>query len=119
MRLGIDRHPHDDDVRVINGIRRGEDLHPLLIRSVGNPAEGLEGFEAVPQGVIELTSSLTETQLNHWNELPPNQFRFEEGVKSVPRTSLYRLIERAKSVGLLLETGGVYKKTSPGFVVTL
>jgi len=34
VRLGMDAAIHDEDVRVINGIRRGEEMQPMLIRSV-------------------------------------------------------------------------------------
>jgi hypothetical protein len=34
VRLGMDAAIHDEEVRVINGIRRGEQMCPLLIRSV-------------------------------------------------------------------------------------
>jgi len=34
VRLGMDAAAHDEDVRVINGIRRGEQMQPMLIRSV-------------------------------------------------------------------------------------
>ena len=33
--LGMDSH--GEEVRVINGVRRGEEMHPLLIRPVGDP----------------------------------------------------------------------------------
>ena len=46
VRLGMDIH--DEDMRVINGIRRGEDMHPLLIRSVSIGEESLAGFELCP-----------------------------------------------------------------------
>jgi hypothetical protein len=34
VRLGVDAAAHDEDVRVISGIRRGEEMQPMLIRSV-------------------------------------------------------------------------------------
>jgi hypothetical protein len=46
VRLGMDSY--DDEVRVINGVRRSEDMHPLLIRTVGHPPDGLAGFETLP-----------------------------------------------------------------------
>ena len=112
VRLGMDFY--DEDVRVINGVRRGEEMHPLLIRPVGDPAEGLAGFELCPAGDLDLARALTARQQEHWQMLP-NQFRFEEvAERLVPRSSLSRLLARVKSLGIVTEDAGVYRKTSGG-----
>jgi hypothetical protein len=50
VRLGIESHEHDSEIRVINGVRRGEDMHPIFVRSVGEPPDGLAGFALVNAG---------------------------------------------------------------------
>lgn len=110
VRLGIDTH--GDDVRVINGIVRGREMHPLLIRPVRNAGEELAGFEQVTPNHLDLLSALSPTMKGHWDKLP-NEFRFEDMAnKVVPRSSLYRLIERTKPLGALnrREEDGVFTK---------
>jgi hypothetical protein len=109
VRLGIDFHWGDPDTRVLNGVRRGEDMQPLLIRSVGEP-DGLAGFEHVRADSLDLLSALTAKQREHWQNLP-NEFNFEYVADSyVPRTSLYRLLSIAKSLGAIEHIGTRYKK---------
>lgn len=111
VRLGIDLR--DEDVRVINGIRRGEEMHPSLIRPVIHN-DRLAGFELCPPDSTGIRSALTPRQLEHWNKLPP-KFRFEEVAdKLVPRGSLSRLISRSKSLGCIVQDSGVWQKAVPG-----
>jgi len=110
VRLGMNEY--QDDLRVVNGIRRGEDFHPILIRPVGDSPDKLAGFELVPPDDTGLVSAFTGKQWNQWNSLPP-EFSFEEVAdKTVPRSSLHRLIKRAKSLGALShdEKSGVFRK---------
>lgn len=120
VRLGMDDSVDDEDVRVINGIRRGEEMHPLIVRSVdvnGLPATDgpdLAGFEQVPVSSIKRTSVFTPQQFRYWTSLPQT-FRFEEQVENrgakVPRSSLSRLLQRAQSVGLVRQNrGDVWEK---------
>ena len=110
VRLGMDFY--DDDLRVVNGVRRGEEtMHPLIVRSVGDSPDELAGFELVRPEEVDLRCALTKTQREHWASLP-DEFRFEEGAKFVPRSSLHRLIARAKSLGLLEHDGVFYRKRS-------
>src|SRR4029077_2543827 len=95
---GIDIH--EDDVRVVNGIRRGEEFQPLLIRPVGDEPN-LAGFELAPP--LEMESCFTENQMVYWEQLP-DAFKFEEAAQTVPKGSLSRLIKRARSLGLLERT---------------
>jgi hypothetical protein len=107
VRLGIDAL--HDEIRVINGIRRGEEMHPVLVRPVGEPGH-LAGFEQCNPSEIDLTGAFTEAQRKYW-ALLPDEFRFEQiADKAVPRSSLSRLIQRARSLGLLLDVEGLFLK---------
>ena len=109
VRLGMDFLTSDEQVRVINGIRRGEEMQPLLIRPVGD-LDKLAGFELSPADETDLKIALTSKQHIHWKSLP-ERFQFEEVAnKPVPRASLHRLLKIAKSLGILLHENGVYTK---------
>jgi len=109
VRLGMDFLDREEQVRVINGIRRGEEMHPLLIRPV-DYLDRLAGFELSPADETDLKIALTSKQHIHWKSLP-ERFQFEEVAnKVVPRVSLHRLLKRAKSLGVLLHENGVYTK---------
>lgn len=112
VRLGIDFN--GEDVRVINGVRRGEDMHPLLIRLVGDLPDGLAGFEPCSPTDLTLKLTLTTTQLAYWEKLP-QEFRFEEiADRVVPRATLYRLLKKAQSLTIVEERNGVWRKKSFG-----
>ena len=109
VRLGIDIYDAEKEIRVINGIRRGEEMYPLLIQSVGDP-DKLAGFESATN--VEVLEALTQTQRKHWKALP-HEFKFEEVAgNSVPRSTLHRLLSRAKSTGLITgpDENGVWQK---------
>jgi hypothetical protein len=98
VRLGMDLR--DDEARVINGIRRGEEMQPLLIGPISTDA-GLAGFELRPPEGLNLSSVLKPTQHEHWRKLP-KQFRFEEVAdRIVPRASLSRLLRLTTHLGLI------------------
>ena len=108
VRLGMDFH--NDDIRVINGIRRGEEMEPILVKPVGDSPDNLAGFELSPANEVDLKSAFTSKQQEYWKKLP-DKFRFEEVADTVvPRASLYRLINRAKSLGILQEQDGAWVK---------
>jgi hypothetical protein len=112
VRLGMDIH--DDEVRVINGIRRGEEMHPLLIRPVSTEGENLAGFELCPPEGVNLRTALTTKQYEYWGVLPA-EFRFDEiADRTVPRASLKRLLDRAKSLGLIEPHNGAWRKKGNG-----
>ena len=117
VRIGMDFY--DEDIRIINGVRRNEDFDPLLIKPIGEP-EALAGFQRVQPGELNLLRALTKQQLKQWGMLP-DHFRFEAiANKLVPRTSLHRLIKRAKSLRLLKQADdGSYRKASVLSPVTL
>jgi len=116
VRLGMDFH--GEDVRVINGVRRSEDMHPLMVREVGNAPDTLAGFELCPPEQLALKFSFTPALLTHWLALPL-EFKFEQiaGV-TVPRASLYRLLQRAKSLGVIEERNGVWRKMARADVLS-
>jgi hypothetical protein len=107
VRLGMDLH--EDDVRVINGIRRGEEMHPLLIRPILYK-EQLSGFELCPPDRLDLKHALTPKQVGYWDKLPA-EFRFEDAAdKLVPRSTLKRILDRGKSLGVVVPCNGGWKK---------
>jgi hypothetical protein len=107
-RLGIDFFDDEQAVRVINGIQRGEPFNPLLIQPAGDPEAG---FELCPPDKFSLTDVFTAKQAKYWQDLPES-FTFNEGLRAgVPRTSLWRIIQRAKSVGLLRSENEKWVKT--------
>lgn len=107
VRIGMDFH--EEDIKVINGIRRGEEMHPLLVHSVGEPDQ-LAGFDRCPAEDVDFKEALTPVQNKHWNALP-EVFRFEEMADTVvPRSSLHRLIKKTQSLGALSHESGEYRK---------
>ncbi len=85
-------------------------MHPLLIRPVSNGGDALAGFELCPPNSLNLSAALTTKQLEYWNKLPAS-FRFEEVADHlVPRASLKRLLDRAKSLGIIGQITGVWQK---------
>jgi hypothetical protein len=112
VRLGVDFN--SEDVRVLNGVRRGEDMHPLLIRPVGDLPDGLAGFESCLPTDLTLRFALTTTQRAYWDKLP-QEFRFEEiADRAVPRATLYRLLKKAQSLNIIEERTGVWRKSTLG-----
>jgi len=108
VRIGMDIH--DEEVPVINGIRRGEEMHPLLIRPVIIDGERLAGFELCPPEGVNLKTALTTKQFEYWGALP-TEFHFDEVAdRVVPRASLKRLLDRAKSLGIIEHANGTWKK---------
>jgi hypothetical protein len=108
VRLGIDRY--EDDVRILNGIRRGEEMNPLFIRPIGSTPEDLSGFELYRPSGLELSAAFTKGQLEYWQRLP-EEFRFDDVVDDiVPKSSLSRLAKRAKELGILEVVNGKWRK---------
>jgi hypothetical protein len=98
IRLGIDLFDDEQSVRVINGVQRGEPFEPLLIQPAGEPEAG---FELCPPDRFSLKDVFTPRQARYWQALA-SCFTFSEGVNAgIPKSSLWRLIKRATSVGLL------------------
>jgi hypothetical protein len=113
VRLGVD--VQDGGNRVLNGIRRGEDMHPLIIRSVELSPETYAGFELCPPDAETTSLLFSPKQREYWDKLP-KEFRFEEVADSlVPRSTLHRILKRAKSAGLVESDDALWTKASvPG-----
>ena len=107
VRLGLEMH--SDDIRIVNGIRRGETIHPLAIRPM-EVSGNLAGFELCGPHELDLLAALTSKQREHLDNLP-DEFRFDDVAdKIVPRASLYRLLPLLKSLGVVDEINGIYHK---------
>ena len=107
VRLGLDTY--EDEIRVLNGIRRGEEMQPLVIRPVEKLGK-LAGFALCSPHEVDLLSAFPKKQREHWSNLP-NEFRFDDAAdKIVPRASLSRLLRSAKRLGLVEEENGTYQK---------
>jgi len=77
---------------------------------VGDSPDSLAGFELSPADELDLMSAFTSKQREYWKKLP-DKFSFEEiADKSVPTTSLHRLINRTQSLGALKQEGGHWVK---------
>jgi hypothetical protein len=63
-----------------------------------------------PPDHLSLVSSLTTRQAAYWQALP-TEFRFEQVADViVPRATLYRLLKHAKSLGVVEERDGNWRK---------
>ena len=102
VRLGIDMYDESKGIRVINGIRRGEEMKPMFIRPHILDDGNLAGFEQATDIDLSIRDALTDTQFKHWTNLP-EKFKFEDVVskKLVPRSSLHYLTKRAEEAGFL------------------
>lgn len=106
-RLGIDFFDDEQTVRVINGIQRGEPFNAMLIQPAGDPESG---FELCPPEKFKVNDVFTLKQVDYWGKLPPS-FTFNEGLRAgVPRSSLSRIMQQAKSVDLLRSEDGKWTK---------
>ncbi len=111
IRLGMDYTDEERDQRVINGVRRGEAFDPILVKPVELKGE-LAGFEICSHKEADLLASLTKKQKAYWAQLP-EWFMFEDVADGlVPRASLWRLLKRLKSLGLVEEVDGLWRKTA-------
>jgi hypothetical protein len=111
VRLGIDERNGKKEVRVINGIVRGREMDPILIRSAVTADDKLAGFEQVIPDALDLLAALSNVQRTYWLKLP-QEFKFDEVAdKLVPRSSLFRLIRAASRLGALSRAeDGSYRK---------
>jgi hypothetical protein len=110
VRLGFDFHPRDREVRVIGGVLRGVgELHPILVRSIGEPPDQLSGYEQVPPESADLAAVLTVQQLDYWHKLwngTGEVFTWQEArALGIPKSTLWKIMERGKSFGLLAKSG--------------
>jgi hypothetical protein len=97
---------------VVNGIRRSEEMQPLLLRSalLNDDPTTPAGFCLIPAQELSLRSVLSEGQAEHWRKLP-GTFTFEEALRLMGKSTFSRLKQRTESLGLLLKTDrGSYHK---------
>ena len=115
FRLGIDFFDDEQIVRVINGIERGGPSEPLLIQPAGEPEAG---FEQCHPDRFRLEDIFSARQLDYWHRLPESFTHYDARRLGIPKSSLSRVMNRAKSVGLLRSENGKWVKTvragSPG-----
>lgn len=111
VRLGMDFYSVED-IRVVNGVRRGEDLHPLLIRTkcLGDDPEKPAGFELVQADEADLFGAIKGKLHEYWSALPC-EFTFEQAVQLTGKSNFDRLKKRTTSLGALEQVGrGQYRK---------
>ena len=110
VRLGMSFHR--DETLVVNGVRRGEEMHPVVIRPffLDDEPDKPAGFALVPPGEVDLISALSGKLLEYWRKLP-NEFTFEQAVQIMGKSNFDRLKKRTTSLGLLEQTHrGWYRK---------
>jgi hypothetical protein len=101
-----------DGIRAVNGVRRAEDLHPLLIQPVllDDDAEKPAGFEAVMADELQLYGALKGKLEEYWKALP-SEFTFEQATGLMGKSNFDRLKKRTMSLGALEQaTRGRYRK---------
>ena len=109
VRLGMDFY--QEELKVINGFRRGEDMHPLILQIEGEPPDHLSGFGLCKPSAFSLPQIFTPAQYKYWEKLPQTLVFEEMADTVVPRATLWRLLERAKSVGLIQRSDdGLWRK---------
>jgi len=114
VRLGMDAYS-GEGIRILNGIRRGEEFEPLLLSEVGEEPN-LAGFSLASPDQIFVATKLTPTRKKHWSKLPP-AFKFEDYADKdfgVPRASLKRLLDVMQRMGAVRkdETGVWHKNVA-------
>lgn len=109
VRLGFAEY--DRDLRILNGIRRGEECFPMLLRTVGD-TPNLAGYEQVPPDDVVLRAKFTEAEGKYWGVLP-NEFVFSEVVAAgtVPKSTLSRLTHKALALNAMVQDAdGTFRK---------
>jgi len=111
VRLGMDFYGLED-IRVVNGVRRGEDYHPLLIQTkcLADDPEKPPGFELVQADEADLFGVIKGKLHEYWSALPC-EFTFEQAVQLMGKSNFDRLKKRTTSLGALEQVGrGQYRK---------
>ena len=101
VRIGVTRYR--DGVIVVNGVRRNENMHPLLLSPIDDDPDKLAGFRPISAQVPDLVRVFSSEQLNYWTKLP-SEFNFADHANNgIPKSSLSRLIHKAISLGVMLQ----------------
>jgi len=108
VRIGMAHLDDGRHVRIIHGIRRGEEMEPLIIEPAEHRSQ-LAGFELASSHTVR-EAALTEAQKMLYSQLP-QQFRFQQiANKLIPKSSLSRLLSRLKALNLVGSKNGVWRK---------
>ena len=100
VRIGVTRYR--EGVMVVNGVRRNEDMHPLLLAPIDDNPDKLAGFRPISTGMPDLIRIFSPEQLSYWTRLP-SAFSFSDHANNgIPKGSLSRLVHRAISLGVML-----------------
>lgn len=113
IRIGMARQSRDDDIRIINGIRRGENMYPMLLLpvEVDDDPDTLGGFRRVSAQHGDLKKMLGGKLGDYFRKLP-DSFKFNEVAgNGVPRTTLFRLLNAAESLGYVTKSNGLWTKS--------
>lgn len=105
----------DDELLVLNGVRRGEKMEPILLEPVWYQAPGSAqpertGFQRVASEAVHFANTLSPRMREVWTSLGTTVTK-EDLQAEVSRATAYRLLQRALSLGILVEVSdGVYQK---------
>lgn len=109
VRIGMARY--SEGVSVVNGARRSEDMHPLLLAPIDDNPDELAGFRPITSSIKDLARIFSDEQLANWNKLP-SRFKFSDHASNgIAKSSLSRLIHRAISIGIMERDELYYVKT--------
>lgn len=109
VRIGMARY--SEGVSIVNGARRSEDMHPLLLAPIDDDPEELAGFRPITSSVRDLARIFSDEQLVHWNKLS-KRFKFNDFANNgIAKSSLSRLVHRSLSIGILERDELYYVKT--------
>jgi hypothetical protein len=110
VRLGMDFY--GEDARVVNGIRRGEEMHPLIVRPVKIAPREYAGFELC---LPDTQTLFTPKQRGYWGKLTWPFWFDDMADKIVPRSTLWKILERARQAGLAyVKANGQWDKCPVG-----
>lgn len=104
VRIGMARY--SEGISIVNGARRNEEMHPLLLAPVDDNPDELAGFRPITSKASDLTRIFTDEQLAYWKKLPDTFHFVDFANNGIPKSSLSRLINRAVSVGILTRNDG-------------
>ena len=109
VRIGMARY--SEGITVLNGARRNEDMHPLLLAPIDDNPDELAGFRPITSQSNDLARIFTPEQFSHWSKLP-EKFKFADFANNgIPKSSLSRLVSRSISLGVLARDGSYLIKT--------
>ena len=117
IRLGLDEWKEQDDLLVLNGIRRTTKMEPLVIEPLwydgqddkGEVVSMPTGFKVVQRSELLPEKVFSPRMLEGW-EAMGDDFNVEDLSQVVSLGTAYRLVKRALSFGLLKKVGDEYRK---------